>query len=106
VARYLRRQAPPHESVFVLVSRPNVYHLARRRPPTRYLWHPPLARIPGAMRALRRRLSGPRRPAYVVVYQPPARADPSGALGRLVAAHYVRDPDAPPGLPPILRRRD
>jgi hypothetical protein len=105
VAAYLRRQAAPHERVYVLVSRANVYYLARRRPPTRYLWHPPLRRIPGAMRELERRLSSDRRPAYVVVYQPAAQVDPSGGLERLIAAHYAPDCRAPPGLPPILRRQ-
>jgi len=105
VARHLERHTAPEERIYVLVSRANVYFAADRQAPTPYLWHPPLQRIPGAMRDLERELRGPRGPAYIVVYQPVARVDPTGRLERILAAHYVADRSAPPGLPPILARR-
>jgi hypothetical protein len=105
VARHLQRHTTRDERIYVLVSRANVYFSAERRAPTPYLWHPPLRRIPGAMRDLARELSGPRGPSYIVVYQPVDRVDSTGRLGRILAAHYVADRCAPPGLPPILARR-
>jgi hypothetical protein len=106
VARHLRRHTTPRERVYVLVSRANVYFHAQRPVPTRYLWHPPLQRIPGAMRDLQRELSGRRRPTLIAIYQPVTSVDPSGRLGRILAVHYRADGRAPPGLPPILVRRN
>jgi len=105
VARYLRRHTAPDERIYVLVSRANVYFLAGRQPATRYLWHPPLQRIRGAMRQLERGLSHPRGPAFIVRYQPVADVDRSGHLARILATHYVVDRRAPPELPAILHRR-
>jgi hypothetical protein len=102
VALYLRRRTSPDDRIYVLVSRPNVYFVAGREPPTRYLWHPPLRSMPGAMADLRRTLAGPRAPAFVVLYQPVDHVDPSGRLGRVLAQRYVADRRAPPGVPPIL----
>lgn len=104
VARHLKRRTTSDERIYVLVSRANVYFAADRQSPTPYLWHPPLRLIPGAMRHLERELAAPRGPAYIVVYQPVARVDPSGRLERVLAARYVADRRAPPGLPPILAR--
>jgi hypothetical protein len=105
VARHLQRHTTREERIYVLVSRANVYFTAERRAPTPYLWHPPLRRIPGAMRELERELASPRGPAYVAVYQPVAHVDRTGRLERILAAHYVADRCAPPGSPPILARR-
>jgi hypothetical protein len=105
VARYLRRRTTADERIYVLASRANVYFLAGRRPATPYLWHPPLKRIRGAMHGLRRALSHRSGPVFVVVYQPAHDIDPSRRLERLLAARYVTDDRAPPGLPPILVRR-
>jgi hypothetical protein len=58
------------------------------------------------MRDLERELSVERRPAFVVIYQPVTHVDPSGRLERILAAHYMADPHAPPALPPILVRRE
>jgi hypothetical protein len=106
VAAHLRRHTTPRERIYVLVSRANVYFHAQRPAPTRYLWHPPLQRIPGAMRDLQRELSGRRPPTLIAIYQPVTSVDPSGRLGRILAVHYRADGRAPPGLPPILVRRN
>lgn len=104
VARYLRNRTAPHERVYVLVSRPNIYVLSGRRAPTPYVWHPPLREIDGALGRLERALARRDGAAFVVLYQPVERVDASGRLARVLARHYVRDRDAPPGLPVILRR--
>jgi hypothetical protein len=105
VARHLQRHTTSEERVYVLVSRANVYFAADRRAPTPYLWHPPLRRIPGAMRDLERELARPQGPPYVAVYQSAAHVDPTGRLERILAAHFVTDRGAAPGLPQILARR-
>jgi 4-amino-4-deoxy-L-arabinose transferase-like glycosyltransferase len=89
VARYVREHTRPDEEVYVLWAAANVYYLADRAPTSRYLWRRNVESIPGALAQAQRMLAA-RRPALVVVAQPPQGVDPSGTTARILRTGYRR----------------
>jgi hypothetical protein len=65
------------------------YALTHRDPPVRYLWFAYYRAVPGALDDVVTWLSGDDAPGWIVQAQRPARCDPSGRLGRTVAARYA-----------------
>ena len=89
LARYVRAHTRVREPILAIWADANLYYLADRRPAVRYLWARNVASIPGALAAVHRALAL-RRPALVLVVQPPATLDPSGRTGRLLRREYRR----------------
>ena len=87
VAAYARAHTGPDERIYVLWAGAEIYHLADRRPALRYMWYRNVQRIDGALDSARRMLAA-RRPALVVVAQPPAAIDPSGATAAILRTRY------------------
>jgi hypothetical protein len=104
VAAYVREHARPDDTQYVLYARANVEFYAGLPSPYPYAWSLMVRARPGAVDGLRRLLASPRRPTWVVDWQPPSRwdLDPSGATARLLAAHYRRV--ATMGGHPVLHR--
>lgn len=88
IAAAIRAATGPDDRIFVLVSQADLYFLADRRTDYPYLWGKPIEKIPDALPRLRAMLDGPERPRLVVLNHDPARVDPSGATGRILAARY------------------
>lgn len=88
VATYVRRHTFWNDRVLVLWAAANQYYLADRRPAVSYMWYRNIESIPGALPAVQRALAD-RRPALVVVVQPPGSLDPSGQTERVLRRNYV-----------------
>jgi 4-amino-4-deoxy-L-arabinose transferase-like glycosyltransferase len=103
VARWLRAHTLPGEHVQVLWGAASIYYLADRPPALAIMWKRPLESVPGALAELRAVLA--RRVATIVVLaQPAAAGDPTGATARILMANY-RVAAVVDGIP-ILRVRD
>ncbi len=87
VAAYVRAHTRPGDRVFALWAAAEVYYLAERRPAVRYMWYRNIQAIPGALNAAREALAN-RKPALVVLVQPPKALDPSGATTRILFRNY------------------
>jgi hypothetical protein len=87
VASYMRAHTRPDDQVFTLWAAADLYYLAERRPAVRYMWFRNIEAIDGALTSARRTLAE-RRPALVVVVQPPRAIDPSGATTRILNREY------------------
>ncbi|MEV4423100.1 glycosyltransferase family 39 protein [Patulibacter sp. NPDC049589] len=103
VGAYLRSRTRPDDTVYALMTHAGVYFHARRRAALPYLWAVPLHAVPGGMGRLRRVLTSPNRPKFVVVYQPAWSVDPTGEVGALLGDHYAIDRAAPFRSPRILQ---
>jgi hypothetical protein len=106
VGRYLRDHARPSDTQYVLYARANVGYYSGLPSPYPYAWSLMVRAIPGAPAQLRRLLASPRRPTWVVRWQPPSAwgLDPRHRTQRLLREHYVRV--ASVGRHAILLRRD
>jgi 4-amino-4-deoxy-L-arabinose transferase-like glycosyltransferase len=89
VARYVRTHSSPDDTVYAAVSRADFYFLADRTAASPYIWAHPLNTIPGAKAELARKLSTPRRPDLVVLFQRRPLQQRDRRLGVLLARYYV-----------------
>jgi hypothetical protein len=87
VADYVRAHTHPGQKVFVLWAAADIYYLADRDPAFKYMWFRNIQTIPHALRDARRVLAA-RRPALVVVAQPPGSLDHSGRTARILTREY------------------
>jgi 4-amino-4-deoxy-L-arabinose transferase-like glycosyltransferase len=87
LASYVRAHTQPSDRVYVLWAAAEVYYLANRRPVSPYMWYRNVEAIDGAVASARRALAQ-RRPALVLVVQPPYTLDPSGKTGRILRRDY------------------
>ena len=87
VASYVRARTTPHERIFVLWAGADIYFLADRRPALPYMWYRNVQSIDGALASAQRMLAA-RLPAFVILAQPPATIDPSGATARILGRNY------------------
>ncbi len=92
LAAQLRDHAGPDDSIYVLVSRAELYFLVGLPSRYPYLWGHPVQEIPGALDRLRALLASERRPEWVIEFTPPNAVDPSGRLARALRRHYRPDP--------------
>ncbi len=104
VATEVDRLTRPGQAIYALDSEADLYFIADRPAPFRYLWGHPLEEVPGALGQLRSLLSGARRPRLVVVFRSAPLVDSSGKLARILARDY-RPLEIVPGTNvPILQR--
>src|SRR4051812_10421582 len=89
-AHYIRAHARPGDTAYVMYARANLLYYAGLPSPYPYEWSLMVRAKPGARARLRRLLASPRRPTWLVEWQPPGEwaLDPAGATQRLLAAHY------------------
>lgn len=101
VADYVRARTRPGDRVLVLWGAADVYYLADRAPATPYLWERNVETIPGALDDVRAALAAGR-PRLVVLAQPVAKVDATGATARLLRSRYhvVARADGVPILAP------
>jgi hypothetical protein len=104
-AAYVRDHARPGDTQYVMYARANFLYYAGLPSPYPYHWSLMMRAKPGAVAQLRHLLASPRRPTWLVEWQPPNAwgLDRSGATSRLIAAHYRRV--ATFGHRPIYRAR-
>lgn len=88
IAPWLRAHASPDDQLYAFVSSADLYYTTGLRTDFRYLWQANLEAIPAALGELRSYLAGADRPQWVVLYQQPAVIDPTGDIGRTLAADY------------------
>ena len=83
-ASYVRRHARPGDTQYVMYARANVGYYAGLPSPYPYAWSLLVRAHPGATARLRQLLASPRRPTWIVGWQPPDRwgLDPGGATPR------------------------
>ena len=88
IAPWLRAHAGPDDQLYAFVSSADLYYTTGLHTDFRYLWQANLEAIPAALAELRSYLAGADRPRWVVLYQQPAVIDPTGDIGRTLAADY------------------
>ena len=90
VASYVRAHARPGDTQYVMYARANLLYYAGLPSPYPYGWSLMVRAKPGVIPELRRLLASPRRPTWIVEWQPVGYwgLDPEGATQRLLAAHY------------------
>jgi hypothetical protein len=90
IGRYIREQARPGETQYVMYARPNVVYYAGLPQPYPYLWSLMVRVRPGARPQLERLLSSRRRPTWLVAWHTPVswELDPDGKLNRALASGY------------------
>ncbi len=88
ISPWLRAHAAPDDQLYAFVSSADLYYTSGLHTDFRYLWQANLEAIPAAVGELRDYLAGADRPQWVVLYQQPSAIDPSGAIGRTLAAGY------------------
>jgi 4-amino-4-deoxy-L-arabinose transferase-like glycosyltransferase len=106
VAEYLRDNAAPRDTLYVLYARANLLYYADMPTPYPYAWSAMVQAVPGAEARLRSMLRSPtERPTWIVEWQRPTDLglDQSGETRRLLAAHYV-SVDHICGKPILLRK--
>jgi hypothetical protein len=91
-ARYVRTHARPGDTLYVLYARANLLAYAGLPSPYPYHWSLMVRARPGAIPRLRRLLASPRRPTWVVGWQPTTAwgLDRDGRTARLLATRYRR----------------
>ncbi|HEX2104119.1 MAG TPA: glycosyltransferase family 39 protein [Solirubrobacteraceae bacterium] len=91
-AAFVRDHARPGDTQYVLYARANVLYYVDLPSPYPYAWSLMLHTIPGATDRLHRLLATPRRPTWVLQWQPfnAWGLDPHGRTRALVATHYRR----------------
>ena len=88
LARWWDESMPAGEDIYVLCASAAFYAVADEDPPYPYLWQDNVQQVPGALETLRALLHSPAGPDFIAVYQLPDTCDPSGELGRVIAANY------------------
>lgn len=92
VGNYVRLRAEPGQTAYVMYARVNALYYTRLPSPYPYHWALMLRAAPHVQSRLRALLASPRRPTWVIAWQPfrSFGLDRSGATRRLVAANYRR----------------
>jgi hypothetical protein len=105
IARFIRGHARPGDTQYVLYARANLDYDTGLPSPYPYEWSLMDRAVPGAIPRLRRLLASPRRPTWIVEWQPPASwgLDRSGATRRELRDAYRRVATVA-GKPVLLRR--
>ncbi|NRQ50745.1 ArnT family glycosyltransferase [Aeromicrobium stalagmiti] len=106
VADYLRSNARPDDTLYVLYARANLLYYADMTTPYPYSWTQMVRTVPNAEDRLRDLLkSSTRRPTWIVEWQEATifGMDATGETRRLIARHYVRT-DEICGKPILIRR--
>jgi hypothetical protein len=103
LASYLRARTRSSEPIYVLWGGADLYYLADRRSTLRYMWYRNVKTVDGALASARRSFAQ-RRPALIVVVQPPETLDRSGATARILRREY-RLATRIGGMPILERRR-
>lgn len=106
VAQYLRANAHPDDSLYVLYARANLLYYADMPTTYPYAWSTMIRAVPGAERKLRTMLRTPsERPTWIVEWQLPSDLgmDTSGETSRLLAENYVQTDDIC-GKPVLIRK--
>jgi 4-amino-4-deoxy-L-arabinose transferase-like glycosyltransferase len=106
VAQYLRTNAHPDDSLYVLYARANLLYYADMPTTYPYAWSTMIRAVPGAERKLRTMLKTPsERPTWIVEWQLPSDLgmDVSGETSRLLAENYVQTDDIC-GKPVLIRK--
>ncbi|AWB92352.1 ArnT family glycosyltransferase [Aeromicrobium chenweiae] len=107
VADYLRSNARPNDTLYVLYARANLLYYADMATPYPYSWTQMVRTVPNAENRLRDMLrSKTRRPTWIVEWQDATifGMDASGETRRLIAKHYVTTDEICDK--PVLIRRD
>lgn len=88
-ADYIRANSPPDAQIWAAFNEPELYYLADRASPYRYLYSQELLAIPDSEQQLMTILSSPRRPMYLIgTKQGAPYPDRGEAFWNTVAAHY------------------
>lgn len=91
IARWYRAHRPAVDADLLPVCASATWYVeADAVPRTPYLWVDHVRSARGAAAGLVALVSGPDRPTYLALHQPPERCDPSGALARAIERHYRR----------------
>lgn len=92
VARYVRARARPGDTQYVMYARADLGYYLGLPSPYPYAWSLIDRGMPGAVPRLQHLLASPRRPTWVVEWQPPGKwgLDPAGVTARLLHQHYRR----------------
>jgi 4-amino-4-deoxy-L-arabinose transferase-like glycosyltransferase len=89
VADYIKAHSPQDAQIWAAFNEPELYYLADRASPYRYLYSQELLAIPDSERQLVTILSSPRRPMYLIgTKQGAPYPDRGQAFWNSVAAHY------------------
>ena len=92
VASYLRANAHPDDTLYVMYARANLLYYARMPTPYPYAWSMMVRTVPSAEEQLRAVLkSSTARPTWIVEWHTSSEfgLDRSGETRRLIASHYV-----------------
>lgn len=93
VSKYLRANAHPDDSLYVMYARANLLYYADMKSPYPYAWIMMVRAVPQAQTDLRTLLKSPsKRPTWIVEWQGPTffGLDKSGETRRLLRDHYVQ----------------
>lgn len=93
VSKYLRANAHPDDSLYVMYARANLLYYTDMKSPYPYAWHMMVRAVPKAQTDLRALLKSPsKRPTWIVVWQGPTDfgLDKSGQTRQLIQDHYVQ----------------
>jgi hypothetical protein len=105
VARYVHRHERPGDTQYVLYARADLDYYTGLPSPFPYAWSLMDRAVPGATARLDRLLASPRRPTWIVEWQPPGAwgLDPHGVTRRELRRGYRRVATVA-GRPVLLRR--
>ena len=106
VSSYLRANAQPDDSLYVMYARANLLYYAGMPTPYPYAWSMMVRSVPGAEVRLRELLSSPdSRPTWIVEWHDTTAfgLDRSGATRDVIDDHYVRA-DEICGMPILIRK--
>jgi hypothetical protein len=104
IASYVRDRASPGDTITVLYARAGLVHLTGLRSPNGYQWSLMLRTIPAARAQLNAQLRSPRRPTWLVRWDPTGRYGIGPGTERLVRRFYRPVADVHGRV--ILLRRD
>jgi hypothetical protein len=104
IARFVRENAKPGDTIEVLYARADLLQLAGLRPAYRYAWSLMMRARPDAIPRLNALLASPQRPTWVIEWEDPATTglDADGNTESLLAHYYVTAGDVC-GKPVLVR---
>ena len=90
VAGYVRAHARPGDTQYVMYAKASAAYYTGLQSPYPYAWSLLVRAHPGAMPRLLHLLQSPRRPTWVIAWQPPNRwqLDPRHEIARALRTHY------------------
>jgi 4-amino-4-deoxy-L-arabinose transferase-like glycosyltransferase len=89
VARYVRENTDPDDTIYVAFDQAAIYYLADRKPAYRHLYDQELRALPDSYADIIAIISGPNRPTYIVsTLHPGPFPDDSRAFWREVSLYY------------------